>query len=310
LYGRDFVAGKTGGNEMARKRYTIFILPHAQSRFRQIHFSKNFVITIALLVAVGVVAAAVAPHLVFTVREQAEAIEQLKEENRRLVDEKRTFEASLTELGSVVGSIEDRAKRIANAVGVDRVTSDTAAGGIRTGGPARRDSLQAMVQEEIAALRLRSKNLDASLERVDKLIRDREQLLTSTPIGFPVQGFISDGFGWRSDPFTGQREFHNGLDIVAPYGTAVRAPADGVVSVAGRMGGYGRFVQMSHGYGYQTRYGHLSEVLVKTGQTVRRGDVIGRVGSTGRSTGPHLHYEVYKSGNRVNPYRYAMQKPT
>ena len=135
-------------------------------------------------------------------------------------------------------------------------------------------------------------------------------MLASTPVGFPVPGFISDGFGWRSDPFTGEREFHTGLDIVAAQGAPIRAPADGVVSLAGRVAGYGRFLQISHGYGYQTRYGHLSEVLVKSGQRVRRGELLGRVGSTGRSTGPHLHYEVYKAGQRVNPYRYALQKPS
>jgi murein DD-endopeptidase MepM/ murein hydrolase activator NlpD len=124
----------------------------------------------------------------------------------------------------------------------------------------------------------------------------------------PVAGWFSHGYGWRKDPFTGEREFHRGVDIVAPAGTDVAAPADGIAARAGRFAAYGKSIDLSHGHGYVTRYGHLSEVLVRPGQRVRRGEVIGRVGSTGRSTGPHLHYEVFRDGRRVNPRSYLGQK--
>jgi murein DD-endopeptidase MepM/ murein hydrolase activator NlpD len=124
----------------------------------------------------------------------------------------------------------------------------------------------------------------------------------------PVEGWFSHGYGWRKDPFTGAREFHRGIDIVAPPGTEVRAPADGFVSRAGRFGDYGRSLDLAHGYGYVTRYAHLQQILVEPGSRVRRGDVIGFVGSSGRSTGPHLHYEVFREGRHVNPWSYLGSK--
>ena len=128
--------------------------------------------------------------------------------------------------------------------------------------------------------------------------------LAATPSGMPAEGWFSHGFGWRKDPFTGEREFHRGVDIVAPMGTAVHAPADGVVARAGRYGELGRSIDIAHGYGYVTRYAHLNEILVRPGDRVERHGLIGRVGTTGRSTGPHLHYEVFRDGRHVNPWNY------
>jgi murein DD-endopeptidase MepM/ murein hydrolase activator NlpD len=294
---------------MPRKSYTIFILPHAQSRFRQIHFSKNFLIAIASIVGVAVLSAAAAPHLLLKLRAQSEALARLREENRKLAEEKRHFEASLAELGGVIGAIEDRARKIAKAVGVERLGPANPSGGAGHDRPNGQNSLQGMLDEEMQALRTRSRTLDASFDRLGEVVEARERILASTPSGLPVDGFFSEGFGWRSDPITGEREFHQGMDIVAPTGTVVRAAADGVITSAGRASGYGKVVDISHGYGYATRYGHLSRIAVKTGQRVRRGDTIGHVGSTGRSTGPHLHYEVFKAGRRVNPYRFVASRP-
>jgi murein DD-endopeptidase MepM/ murein hydrolase activator NlpD len=288
---------------MKRKFYTIFILPHATSRFRQIHFSRNFVIAVASVVAVGLLAGTFTPHLLMQVRAQSEMVAKLRTENQKLTAENRHFEASLAELGGVVGTIEDRARKLAKSVGMERAIADPSGGTTqRTHGA--RDGFQAMLDEEMDALRSRSRSLDASFDRLDEVLRAREQILASTPTGLPVGGFFSEGFGWRNDPITGEREFHQGMDIVAPQGAIVRAPADGLIARAGRMSGYGKMIDLSHGYGYTTRYGHLSEILVRSGQRVLRGDPIGRVGSTGHSTGPHLHYEIFKSGLRVNPYRY------
>jgi murein DD-endopeptidase MepM/ murein hydrolase activator NlpD len=147
-------------------------------------------------------------------------------------------------------------------------------------------------------------NLDASFDRLEQAWGERLKVLASTPSLAPVSGFFSDGFGWRRDPIDGSREFHKGIDIVAPTGTPVRASADGLVTAAGRMSGYGAMIHVAHGYGLATRYGHLSRVLVSPGQRVKRGDVIGLVGSTGRSTGPHLHYEVFRTGAQVDPRKY------
>lgn len=293
---------------MRKKLYTIFILPHAQSRFRQIHFSKNFLIVVGAVVGFGLLAGATAPHLLLKLRAQSEALARMKDENRQLAEEKRHFEASLAELGGLIGTIENRARQLAKSVGMERLGPADPTGGASAGRRAPTDSLQRMLDEEMNALRTRSRTLGESFDRLDEVLRARERILASTPSGLPVDGFFSEAYGWRDDPITGNREFHQGVDIVAPHGTTVRAAADGVVTTAGRMAGYGKMLQVSHGYGYATRYGHLSEILVKPGQRILRGDAIGRVGSTGRSTGPHLHYEIFKSGRRVNPYRYVASR--
>jgi murein DD-endopeptidase MepM/ murein hydrolase activator NlpD len=134
------------------------------------------------------------------------------------------------------------------------------------------------------------------------------------PAGWPVSGRLMDGFGHRSDPFSGEGAMHTGVDISAPLGTGVKATADGIVIHANWYFGYGRCVIVDHGNGYQTLYGHLSQIDVIDGQEIRQNEVVGRVGSSGRSTGTHLHYEVRVRSTPVNPYRFlnlaSAMKPT
>jgi murein DD-endopeptidase MepM/ murein hydrolase activator NlpD len=131
-------------------------------------------------------------------------------------------------------------------------------------------------------------------------------MLAHTPVVAPVVGVITDGFGPRLDPVTGKPAFHEGLDISVAIGTVVTAPADGVVVFANRDSGYGRLIKINHGYGYTTLYGHLEKFLVKEGAKVTRGQPIGKVGMSGRTTGPHLHYEVWKDGEKQNPLHYIL----
>jgi murein DD-endopeptidase MepM/ murein hydrolase activator NlpD len=126
----------------------------------------------------------------------------------------------------------------------------------------------------------------------------------SAPNLWPVEGQVTGSFGERIDPFNGEGAFHSGVDIGSSYGHPIVAPADGVVTVTDTMGGYGKTIMIDHGSGISTRYGHLSGFAVTTGQHVQRGDIIGYVGESGRSTGPHLHYEVRINDTPVNPYKY------
>lgn len=128
--------------------------------------------------------------------------------------------------------------------------------------------------------------------------------LADAPSLWPVVGRVTSSFGERTDPMGGEGEFHRGIDIAAGYGDAVRATADGVVESAGMVSGYGREIELDHGHGIQTLYAHLSSVIVAPGETVGRGQIIGYVGQSGRSTGPHLHYEVHIHNTPVNPHRY------
>ena len=126
----------------------------------------------------------------------------------------------------------------------------------------------------------------------------------SAPNLWPVEGQVTASFGERIDPFNGEGAFHSGVDIGSSYGAPILAPADGVVTFSDLLGGYGKAIMMDHGNGISTRYGHLSGFAVTAGQAVHRGDVIGYVGTSGRSTGPHLHYEVRINDTPVNPYKY------
>ncbi len=162
----------------------------------------------------------------------------------------------------------------------------------------------------------------ATLERSEEFnalwatLKEIEQIQNSTPSIRPIEGgWVSSRFGYRKDPFNGRQEFHAGLDLADRLGTPVKATADGTVTYTGSKGLLGDSVIIDHGFGISTTYGHLSKITVKAGQTVRRGQVIGRVGNSGRSTGPHLHYEVRLNNIPVNPANYmgydlAARKPS
>lgn len=142
------------------------------------------------------------------------------------------------------------------------------------------------------------------LEKIKLFIQANREKISHTPTGWPVKGWMSSTFGWRSDPWNKRQRFHEGVDISAWLGTPIIATADGTIKLAARYGGFGKVVIIEHEYGYETYYGHCSKLIAKQGQRVRRGDVIGFVGSTGRSTGAHVHYEVRINERPVNPLPY------
>jgi len=147
---------------------------------------------------------------------------------------------------------------------------------------------------------------EASFFELDEFFRDQSSLLSHSPSIWPVKGWVTSTFGYRRSPFTGLREMHEGIDIATHLKAPIIAPADGIVVRSEFRRGYGNVVEIDHGYGVVTRFGHASKNLVKRRQKVKRGDVVALVGSTGRSTGPHLHYEVLLNGVPVNPYRYIL----
>lgn len=154
------------------------------------------------------------------------------------------------------------------------------------------------------ALGVLSELLGAIGNRLDSVrdsVERRHALAVATPSIWPVAGWLTSSFGTRTDPFTGDADFHPGLDISAEYGQPVLATGDAIVSSAGPNGSYGNMVVLDHHFGIVTKYGHLSRIAVTAGQEVSRGDVIGYVGSTGRSTGAHLHYEIWVNGKLTNP---------
>jgi murein DD-endopeptidase MepM/ murein hydrolase activator NlpD len=148
------------------------------------------------------------------------------------------------------------------------------------------------------------KQINDAMERVKEIkeyLNDRKDIYLATPRGWPVEGRISSTYGRRENPVRGGNDFHSGIDISAVSGTPVRATADGVVSFSGWSGGSGNLVVIEHGFGYSTFYAHNIRNTVEVGQYVKRGDVVSHAGSTGSSTGPHSHYEIWKNGRHVNP---------
>jgi murein DD-endopeptidase MepM/ murein hydrolase activator NlpD len=139
-------------------------------------------------------------------------------------------------------------------------------------------------------------------------LSERQNLVSATPKIKPVQGWQTSKWGYRISPFSGRPVMHNGLDLAAAPGAPIYAPADGVVSFAGYDSGYGKLVSIDHGYGVITRYGHTSQIFVEVGQKIKARDVIAAVGSTGRSTGPHLHYEVRVNGIPVDPTSFILDE--
>jgi len=147
---------------------------------------------------------------------------------------------------------------------------------------------------------------EKSFQELYSFLEGKKRQLSSTPSIWPVRGWLTSGFGYRIDPFTGLRQFHEGLDIANRMGTPIIAPADGVVSRCSNTFGFGLIVEINHGYGILTRYGHLSKAYVSVGQRIKRGERLAAMGNSGRATGPHLHYEVRLNNVPLNPMNYIL----
>lgn len=219
-------------------------------------------------------------------------------ENQRLRAENEKQRQELNQLSDRVEAVEDTSRKLAEKSGV--TPEDTVTPG--SGGPA-----EPLDADSLAALNDKMSHLERTMKAYENVFRDRG----FTPTVWPVVGKLESGFGGRSNPFGGRGyEFHSGQDIDAPSGEAVVAGASGKVTFAGWQNGYGQLVVIDHGGGLTTRYGHLSHIDVPQGKTVARSEFIGRVGSTGRSTGPHLHYEVRINDQPVNPLQYLLMSST
>ena len=172
---------------------------------------------------------------------------------------------------------------------------------VKAAGGAASPSLSASPNEALQLLRSALQALDSKLPSIVRDLERREALAAASPSIWPAQGWLTDRFGVRKDPLTGQAAFHPGLDISTPVGQPVYATADGTVDVAAYSGDFGNLVELQHGFGLSTRYAHLSRFAVTPGAAVKRGDVIGYVGATGRATGSHVHYEILANGTSIDP---------
>ena len=242
-------------------------------------------------------------------------ITYVKQNNKRLVSLLDDLQTRLNQLETSVNELEAQDEAIrtyADMPDMDEDIRQLGVGGTRYDKTSELDYLLPPKEAKVSDLLFNIDQLERkiklerlSYEKLYDAIKFNHDLISATPSIRPINvGYFTDGFGYRRDPFTGKRRFHYGQDISAPRGTKVFAPADGVVRYAKRRGGYGLVIAVEHGHGFETLYAHLSKMLVEPGDKVTRGEIIGEVGNTGRSTASHLHYEVHSHGEPVNPLDY------
>lgn len=277
-----------------KRFYTFIFAPNAHAQFRKINLHYNVIYCILGLAAIGLIGVAVGLYSAAQYTYLAVKYHNEKAKNRQLLEENREHALNDDRRASRLAMIETTSRKLAEVSGVSHPTDLSKNIGI--GGPSSTD---------LNSLDQATSLLERELNQIREIVDSRQLKLASTPSTWPVRGYISDGFGSRANPFGGGGyESHPGVDIATTFGTAIESTADGVVVFAGAQGGYGNCVMIDHGYGVTTRYGHMSRIDVEVGERVHRGKQIGAVGSTGRSTGPHCHYEVRLHDRPVNPMNY------
>lgn len=287
---------------MDHQQHTLILLPHGSARSRRVRFTtRRLVVTVVLAVALAAASAWSTWTLLVRAQDPGE-LQRLQRENKQLREINAKFETNLQGMQVRLAEFEDRTRELAIVAGVDNLAQspDPGVGGEE---PAAAGDDQ---PARLARLSSRAQALSAELDTVSHRLQSQLTWIASAPSLAPVHGVITSGFGYRKDPITGRRAFHNAVDIGSTPGHPVLAPGDGVVIRAGRIGRLGNAVYISHGFGITTRYGHLSRILVSPGDVVHRGEEIGDVGRTGRATGYHLHYEVRVDRKPVNPLGYML----
>jgi murein DD-endopeptidase MepM/ murein hydrolase activator NlpD len=294
---------------MAKRFYTFIVVPHASSRLHKLRLPVQL---LHILGAIGIISFFVAVGLGFSYAKMAFKVadyNQLQSENIDLKVQKKNLEVSAVKLGSKLNELETLSERLSNLFENDNWTKRMkvtlpAVGGSRVD-YATADLLgKPSWKTDIELMKDRTSELENQLRLLEQVAEKRAMILRFTPSIWPVRGYITSHYGSRIDPFNGDAELHLGLDIAGIYGTPVHAPADGVVIYAARKAAYGNLVILDHGNGLTTRHGHLSRFNVRVGQRIRKNDVVAFVGTTGRSTAPHLHYEVRQNDRPVNPRSY------
>lgn len=290
---------------MPARLNTIIIVPHSKARFLKFSFSSRAAVAASIAGGLALVLSIVA--IVYTGSAVNRRIEvaRLESENRELASVNQELERTIAEVQGRLDEFEERTARLALATGVGPAEGGISGGGSASsragaGGPYDR------LPESPQALQARGRWLEEQLDLVEGQVDEQLRILAATPTIAPARGLITDGFGRRQDPLTGRLAFHEGLDIAGRRGSKVKAPADGIVVFAGPNGGLGRTVRIAHDFGFTTVYGHLDKISVQPGDEVQRGQEVGLLGNSGRSTGPHLHYEVHLEGRAVDPLYYVL----
>jgi len=295
---------------MAKSFYTFIIVPDASSRLRKLKLPARALHASA---AIGLVSFFVFIALGFGYMKmafKAADYDKLQAENTTLKIQKKNLEVAAVKLGEKLSNIENLFADIQNLVENDTLTKRgklniPGVGGSRVDYPTAELLGSANLKDGIDLLKDRTTEMESQLTLLQELAQKKASVRRITPTIWPVKGHVTSPYGSRTDPFNEEAtEVHLGMDISALFGTQVHTPADGMIIYAQRKAAYGNLIIVDHGNGLTTRLGHLSRFNVKVGQRVHKNDVVGYVGTSGRSTAPHLHYEVRLNDRPINPRNY------
>jgi len=291
---------------MQKKFYAFVIFPGAHGRLHKLQLPFYIIHMVLALSAVGIMTVAALANSYARMLLKVSNYNNLRSEREALKTQYRTLESAVTSTNAKLDSLQSLAAEVALTYGFGderRPRFPAAVLALATQTDASVDSSFHASLYAFNLIRRASLDPDAS-DLGQGMFSNPLIAATSVPSIWPVRGQISAGFGQRVDPFSGEGAIHNGVDISVPFGTRVEAAADGIVLEAGPESGYGNEILIDHGYGLTTKYGHLSSIFVVVGQVLKRGQVIGAVGMSGKTTGPHLHYEVHVKDTPVNPTKY------
>jgi murein DD-endopeptidase MepM/ murein hydrolase activator NlpD len=304
------------GGSLDKEYYSILIFGHKTSKTRHLRISKKTIKISLYLFGFALLSTIFFFSDYIQVKKKAFELNRLRQETHNQRSQIQFFSARIEDLEKQLSKLKDFDKKIRIIANLERSQEVTPLMGM--GGPSPSDirdklkkekddgGLVQQMRSDIERLQSEAMSREESLTELEKLLRVKKEMVAHTPSIWPVMGWVTSGFGFRTNPFTGLTQMHEGLDIANRVGTPIIAPASGIVSDTGNDTAYGKLLVIFHGFGMTSRYGHLSKVLVKVGQRVKRGDKIAEVGMTGKTTGPHLHYEVKVNGISVNPMRYIL----
>ncbi|HYV48560.1 MAG TPA: M23 family metallopeptidase [Myxococcaceae bacterium] len=305
----------------AKKSFTLIVVPDHSHAVRRYHIQKRFLLQV--LGGVGVVAllGIIGTVRYFQLAKDAAENRILRDENLVLKGQLKSIRERIDHIGSTLDRVERFDQKLRAITLLSDPQRNLAMGPTESDPQAQQAGAAenqftrlstadapAVLSGKLDKLSAEATRQEQSLQQLHDYFQDQKSLLASTPSIWPARGWVTSDFGQRLDPYTADRVMHAGLDIAAPHGKDVAAPAEGTVVFAGLEGGYGNVLVIDHGYGIKTRYGHLAKITVKAGDRIKRGQIIAVVGNTGRSTGPHLHYEVRVNGIPQNPRKFILEE--
>lgn len=304
--------------KLSKEYFTFVVIPHSGKGTRQFKFNKvllyailGITTTLCISLVLLIISLANTNYALHTSLNNASQLQHLSNQQKQEINELRNRTSAINEKLNTISELEEKVRSMVglrtpvNAPASKPTSRSFDRSTIST------DADESILEDTDYNLEVLATEMDGKIENLSDLIADvgdQLKILESRPDLMPTEGKITSKFGYRTSPFTGKRQFHQGIDIANDKGTPIYAAGTGIVTFSGWNAGYGKTIIISHGNGYRSVYAHNNENLVETGQKVKKGDVIAKMGSTGKSTGPHLHFEIHSKGVQINPENVLIRK--